>query len=138
MSLHQFKGTLTLGDAYGENAGKTTDFEISFELHDDTFSGTSSDVGGFGVNPHPAEISGVIEGGKIRFVKVYPNMHFNSRGKTVLSKNKSPKIYYQGSYDDARSAYSGTWEMQVKRVFFGLIPINHKSVGTWQMNEVKP
>lgn len=138
MNQHHFKGTLTLGDAYGEHAGKTTDFELSLEFDDHTFSGTSLDVSGFGVNPHPAEISGVIEGDEIRFVKVYPNMHFQSRGKTVLSKRKSPEIHYHGSYDDALSAYSGIWEMQVKRIFFGLFPINYKSAGTWQMTEVKP
>ena len=65
-----YKGVLTYGPKYGEHAGKELQFDIRLiEEEGGFFFGDSSDLEGFGKNPHGAELRGLLNDELIVFKK---------------------------------------------------------------------
>ncbi|PHR43720.1 MAG: hypothetical protein COA32_15815 [Fluviicola sp.] len=129
----QWIGTLTYGQEYGDLAGKTLRFEMELSQIENKFSGLSKDLDGVGVNPDPAEIKGKLTENEINFVKQYRSLHLADKNNSIDKSRKGPKIFYSGRYDEALKEFSGLWKMFVQRKFFGLIPINRHTSGTWEM-----
>jgi len=131
-----WKGQIILGREYGIDEGKTTEFETEINQEDITISGTAIDTKGVGINPYPADIKGTFSKGKINFVKQYRVGHYvvNQEVKVIKSR-KGPEINYTGVFDNTTQSFTGSWEMKVSKIFFGLIPLNKKTSGTWNMKK---
>jgi hypothetical protein len=133
----QWTGTIIYGSEYGHLAGKSLQFDLEITQKDKKIRGISNDIGGVGINPDPADIEGELIGSKLNFVKQYRTMQLSDGRNTIDKSRKGPKIIYFGKYDDDVKEFIGTWNMSIMRKFFGLIPINRQSAGTWKMKRKK-
>ena len=132
-----WEGIIVYGKEYGENAGKKVVFRSELTQNNDCISGLFYDISGFGTNPEPADVNGKIEGNKIGFVKQYRTKHMVSGNKHQIdTSRKGPKIFYSGTFDEVTNSFNGNWTIKVSRKFFGLIPLNIRSTGTWTMKKI--
>ena len=129
----QWTGSITYGKEYGDLAGNSVRFNMELTQNEHEISGISKDLDGVGVNPDPAEIKGELIEDEINFVKEYRSLHLADKHNTIDKSRKGPKIYYSGNYDETLKEFNGQWKMGVQRKFFGLIPINRRTSGTWKM-----
>jgi len=129
-----WEGTIVFGKEYGKNVGEKVEFRSEITQINNSIHGLSYDLSGTGVNPDPADFKGKIEGDKISFIKQYRTRHYLV-GDTheIDSSRKGAKIAYEGTFDKSTNSFSGDWTMGVSKKFFGLIPLNVKSTGTWTM-----
>lgn len=131
----KWEGIITLGKEYGKNEGKEIIYESELSQSNGKIKGTSYDISGFGINPEPADINGEIKGLKISFTKQYRISHsLTKTNETEVNTNrKGPVIHYIGFYNEITDSFEGSWRMSVAKKFFGLIPLNMKTTGTWNM-----
>ena len=131
----KWEGVITLGKEYEKFKDKEIFYESEISQSENSFNGISFDISGFGINPEPADINGKLNGLKISFVKQYRIRHSVTKNENIIiDKNrKGPKIEYNGIYNEATNSFEGKWEMTVARKFFGLIPLNIKTTGNWNM-----
>lgn len=131
----KWEGIITLGKEYGKNEGKEVIYESELSQSNNKIKGLAFDVSGFGTNPEPADINGKIEGLKISFTKQYRISHSrtNTNEAKINTTRKGPKIHYVGFFNESTNSFKGNWTMSVARKFFGLIPLNIKTTGTWNM-----
>lgn len=126
-------GTLTYGESYGKWAGETLQFEMQLTEHNNLITGTSTDIQGWGLNPSPAEIRGEQSGNSITFIKQYRSFQLAGSPNLIIKRQKGPEIIYSGVYIEDERSFQGEWTIKVKHTFFGLIPLNRRSSGTWTM-----
>ena len=131
----KWEGIITLGKEYGKHQGQEIVYESEIFYSENKFSGFSFDVKGFGLNPEPADINGKLDGIKISFIKQYRVRHSltNSEKIRIDQNRKGPKIHYEGIFNVTSNSFEGKWTMFVARKFFGLIPLNIKTTGNWNM-----
>ncbi len=131
-----WKGEIIYGKEYTQHKGKTLCFELKISQTEQTISGISKDIAGMGINPGAAKITGHVHGRSLNFIKQYDILKFPKGYTNLGSVFNGPKILYFGEFNDATRKFEGTWQITVKRIFFGLIPINRPSSGTWKMNRL--
>ncbi|UOX33946.1 hypothetical protein LXD69_00170 [Flavobacterium sediminilitoris] len=131
----RWEGIITLGKEYKENEGKEIFYESELSQLNNKIKGLSFDISGFGINPEPADINGKIEGLRISFTKQYRISHSvtNTDKAKIDTTRKGPKIQYVGFFNNSTNSFKGNWTISVARKFLGLIPLNIKTTGTWNM-----
>jgi hypothetical protein len=109
-------GHFQYGPEYGDFAGEKVSFTITIEmLVEGQFRGTSQELEGPGMNPHPASIQGYIDGTKIHFTKEYPvDYILEDDGKMEPEKlSRKSLLIYDGEYYNAEQIFKGVWEIEI-------------------------
>ena len=127
-------GCIFYGKEYGQYAGQTTYFDVRLSQEGDSIQGTSWDIGGIGVNPDPASISGETHDQNITFIKRYSSYHYYDKGVTSIDNSRpGPEIKYSGKFDKNQQCFEGVWVIKGVVKLFWLIPIKYTNKGTWSM-----
>jgi len=130
----KWTGTIIYGDKYTEQKGKELYFDMGISQEGELITGISIDVGGTGMSPDSATISGSFKGSIISFTKQYSSLHYFNKGESVVDKSKSGhKIYYTGLYDNNQQTFKGDWEYRVRYKIFWIFPYILVAGGTWNM-----
>lgn len=131
----KWTGTIVYGQKYRDHRGKELYFDLDITQENESINGVAFDIGGTGISPDPARISGSFIENSISFIKRYKSQHYFVKGETVVSKSQpGHEIYYTGVYDETRNTFTGNWEYRVVYKILWLIPYKHVVGGTWNMH----
>lgn len=114
-----------------------TNFEIEIlSVRDNAFTGHVQDDKKTGGMEGVGEISGMVHGDKVEFVKRMPVMTLlvdrNGTKKTLPKKHRP--IYYSGQFAADRKSISGTWRFKFGFIWMGFLPVPVRpSKGIWSM-----
>ena len=130
-------GKIIYGDTYGDQMGQMLYFDAIITQVSDQINGHAIDTSGWGMNPHPATLSGTFTGGKLNFVKQYVVFQALTTDNNVLidDDQSGPEIYYTGLYNSDTGMITGTWDIKWNMRFMRLFPYKRSiGNGTWSMN----
>lgn len=130
----KWTGTIIYGEKYAELKGKELYFEMEIIQSGELITGTSVDIGGIGISPDSAIISGSLKANTISFIKRYNSFHYFDKGEIVVDKSKlGHEIYYTGLYNETQQTFQGTWEYRLRYKIFLILPRTYILGGTWSM-----
>jgi hypothetical protein len=130
----QWTGVITYGKEYVMHKNKELYFDLEIIQTLDNISGTSIDIGGVGMSPDPAKITGTFKNKKINFVKQYSSFHYFEKGVSKIDKSRlGSLINYFGEFDELEQKFKGNWIINGKVKLWGIIPIKYINTGTWIM-----
>ncbi len=131
-------GEVVYGPAYLDIAGKLLLFEMLItEADEESFVGISKDIGGVGVSPDEAKISGFAINNTISFIKKYKRFHFFSEEGEILfdDNKKGVEIVYSGIYNEFEKKFEGEWEIVISSEQVGENWLDESCAGTWSIKK---
>jgi hypothetical protein len=124
---------VTYGKGYGDYNAQKLICRAELTQTKLRINGIIIDVGGVGMSPDKAIITGTYKKGLLKFIKQYDSLHtlVSDNNLEIDRSQKGKKIYYEARYDEKKDEFFGTWSYKVK--IFGLITIGSYGQGTWSM-----
>jgi hypothetical protein len=131
----KWTGVIVYGKKYRKFQGQELFFDAELIQENNSISGTAIDVGGTGMSPDMAVISGAFSSNIISFIKRYKSLHYlDEKGEAIIEKTREgDNIFYSGVYDEATGTFKGNWEYRLTYKIFGIIPFKYIVGGTWTM-----
>jgi hypothetical protein len=132
-------GTIFYGPEYGDWENKELHFKMIIHQTGDTFTASSTDIGGIGCNPDTADISGFISTHKINFTKQYKStLTYDEQGQVIVLKNKpSPIVEYTGDINLALDKIIGDWQINLLVKQYADEWLDETFNGRWTMTRDK-
>jgi len=131
----KWTGTIIYGEKYADQKGQELYFDMDIIQEGELINGISVDVGGKGISPDSATVSGTFKTNIISFIKRYDSLHYFNKGKTVVDKSKpGHEIYYTGLYNETNKTFKGDWEYRVRYKILWIFPYTIVAGGTWNMH----